>query len=311
MTHSVDNVMTELGELQRSSTDAAKFGAIRVKLVGEVEAVYEAERNKLERLRDQLGEVNRLWEKDGYDTTELTEAMEEELDELRRRRDSDLELAQIGLALNTISHEFEKTVGSLRDGFRRLKAWADENPDLRTLYNNMRASFDHLDEYLTLFIPLDRRSHRTKVDISGKQIFEFLENLFSARLQRHTVKLAATKAFLKASIVSYPSSIYPVFVNLVDNAVFWLQRRPSGRQIELDSIGGDFIVRDNGPGVSARDRENIFALNFSRKPGGRGMGLHISRETLAKVDLQLTLDRSPAEGAAFRISALKSSREQN
>jgi signal transduction histidine kinase len=305
VTHAVDNVMAELANVQRSSTDDAKFSALRVRLVREIDAVYNAERKKLERLRDQLGEVNRVWDKEGYDTTELTEALEEELDELRRRRDADLELSQIGLALNTISHEFGKTVGALRDGFRRLKAWADENPELRDLYANMRISFEHLDEYLTLFTPLDRRVHRAKIEISGKQIEQFLQNLFGARFERHGVKLMATKKFIDASVVSYPSSIYPAFVNLVDNALFWLQSRVSDRRIELDAQGNDFLVRDNGPGISARDRENIFALNFSRKPGGRGMGLHISRETLAKVGLQLTLDQNaPKGGAIFRISPL-------
>jgi signal transduction histidine kinase len=302
--------MAELATVQRTSTDAAKFSTLRGRFIREIDAVYEVERKKLVRLRDQLGEVKRVWDNEGYDTTELTEALEEELDELRRRRDADLELAQIGLALNTISHEFDKTVGSLRDGFRRLKAWADENPELRDLYSNMRISFEHLDEYLTLFTPLDRRVHRAKIDISGKQIMQFLENLFGTRLERHAVKLIATKKFIGASVSSYPSSIYPAFVNLVDNAIFWLQQRSSDRRIELDAQGTDFLVRDNGPGVSARDRENIFALNFSRKPGGRGMGLHISRETLAKVGLQLTLDQTSLDGGAiFRISPASSQKQ--
>jgi C4-dicarboxylate-specific signal transduction histidine kinase len=92
-----------------------------------------------------------------------------------------------------------------------------------------------------------------------------------------------------------------------DNSLFWLQQRREDRQIALDAEGADLLLRDNGPGVSARDRENIFALNFSRKPGGRGMGLHISRESLAKVGLLLTLDHKASEaGAVFRISPLES-----
>ena len=75
--------------------------------------------------------------------------------------------------------------------------------------------------------------------------------------------------------------------------------------ITLDAEGFELLVRDNGPGVSARDYENIFAINFSRKPGGRGMGLHISRETLSRVGLRLTLDTATGpEGAAFRISPM-------
>lgn len=306
VTHTIDEVMVQLQGLQRSSVDIGSLATVRENLVAQITSVHEEERSRLERLRDQLSEVKRLWEEGAYDTAELTEALEEEIDELRARRDADLELAQVGLALNTVSHEFEKTVGMLRDGLRRLKAWADTNPDLRRLYRDIRDSFDHLDEYLTLFTPLDRRVHRSKIDISGKQIFEFLEKLFGPRLARHGVKLASTNRFLQSSVHSYPSSILPAFVNLVDNSIFWLQRKGGSREIKLDAVGKDLLVKDNGPGVNTRDRENIFLLNFSRKPGGRGMGLHISRGSLEKVGLRLTLDEKEdaSDGATFRISAV-------
>ena len=300
----VDDVMAELERIQYETEGVRGFAEVREKFVECIVSVSETERQKLERLRDQLNQVNRIWEENSYDSTELTEALEEELDELKTRRDTDLELTQIGMALNVISHEFEKTVGSLRDGLRNLKAWADTNPGLTNLYQDLRVSFDHLDEYLTLFTPLDRRLYRTRFHVTGKHICDFLGKLFQARLKRHNVTLTATKEFLSASTLCYPSSLYPPFVNLVDNAIFWLQRnRDRPREIILDAEGHDLLVRDNGPGVSTRDRENIFANNFSRKPGGRGMGLHISRETLARVGLHLTLDPSTDPlGAVFRIS---------
>jgi hypothetical protein len=156
--HAVDAVTVELDRLQRSSSRIRDLSAIREGLAKRITDVQKTESLKLERLRHQLGEVNRVWEKDGYDTAELTEAMEEELDELRERRDTDLELAQIGLALNTVSHEFDKTVGNLREGIKRLGAWAVENPELEDLHRELRLSFGHLDEYLALFTQLDRRN---------------------------------------------------------------------------------------------------------------------------------------------------------
>jgi signal transduction histidine kinase len=298
--------MAELNRLQRSSGRIEDLSVVRERLAQQITGIHEAECKKLERLRDQLSEVNRIWEKDGYDTAELTEAIEEELDELRERRDTDLELAQIGLALNTVSHEFNKTVANIREGIGRLGAWAAENPELGELHRGLQISFNHLDEYLTLFTQLDRRTHSSKVRITGKQIFEFLERLFSQRLEQHRIRLRASKQFMQRALNSYPSSIYPAFVNLVDNSIYWLQRNRGEREIRLESDGVDLLVRDNGPGVSTRDRENIFALNFSRKPGGRGMGLHISRQTLARVGLRLSLDpRHEGEGATFRISPPK------
>ncbi|MGM4998255.1 ATP-binding protein [Tardiphaga sp. 538_B7_N1_4] len=304
--HTVDEVIAELDKLQRSSTRTKDLSAVREELSGKITAVQHAENSKLERLRDQLNEVNRVWTDDGYDTTELTVAIEEELEELRDRRDADIELAQIGLALNTVSHEFEKNVGSIRQGIDRLGSWAAENPELNDLHQELRLSFDHLDEYLALFTQLDRRANSSPIEISGKQIFEFCERLFAPRLLRHRITLKGTSAFNRSTLKSYPSAIYPVFVNLIDNAIYWLQRNRNDRTITLDAAGADLLIRDNGPGISIRDRENVFALNFSRKPGGRGMGLHISRQTLARVGFALELDpKVEDEGATFRISAAK------
>lgn len=299
-----DDVMDELEHAQLSSKGRNNLSRVRTKLIEQITAVQETEKEKLERLRDQLNQIGKIWDKDGYDSVDLTEALEEELDELKVQRDANLELAQVGMALNIINHEFNKTVGALRDGLRKLKAWSDANPELGDLYQKIRISFDHLDEYLTLFTPLDRRLHRTSIDITGKQIYEFLTKLFQNRLERHNVVLTATKKFLESSKSCYPSSLYPPFINLVDNSIFWLQRnRRETRKIILDADGDNLLIRDNGPGISARDQENIFAMHFSRKPGGRGMGLHISRETLAQIDLNLTLDMdTDSAGATFRIS---------
>lgn len=307
LNHTIDDVFAEVDRMQRTPRNQDGIAEIREKLINKIVLVSGTEREKLERLQVQLNLVKSIWDRDGYDSTELTEVMEEELLELKAQREFNLELAQVGMALNTISHEFDKTVGVLRNGLRRLKAWADANPELNDLYRDLRTSFDHLDEYLTMFTPLDRRLHRTKINITGKHIYDFLNGLFQMRLYRHEVELAPTKSFLKTSVLCYPSSLYPPFVNLVDNAIFWLQQiRGRVRTITLDSQGQDLIVKDNGPGVSARDRENIFAMNFSRKPAGRGMGLPISRETLSRVGLHLTLDpTSTNQGAVFRISPKK------
>jgi len=153
-----------------------------------------------------------------------------------------------------------------------------------------------------VYVERGGKLYRTPVDISGADIAKFLEDLFSRRLQRHRIELQPTKPFLRFKIHGYPSSFYPVFVNLVDNAIFWLKDHPEPRIIRLDGHGDAMIVADNGPGVPARDRAAIFELGFTRKPGGRGLGLHISREVLDKVGYNLQLDSpGPDHGAAFRI----------
>ncbi|RJQ27685.1 ATP-binding protein [Candidatus Parcubacteria bacterium] len=223
---------------------------------------------------------------------------------LEEESEAGLQLAQLGMAVEIINHEFNATIRSLRNNLRRLKAWADINKELEGLYRNLRASFDHLDGYLTLFTPLQRRLYRKAVEIRGSEIHDFLADLFKERFARHKVEFEQTQAFSRIRTTGFPSSFYPVFVNLVDNAIYWLsqQNLSEERRIKLDAAGDAFLISDSGPGVETRDREAIFEFGFTRKPGGRGMGLHISREALRRVGYDLLLaDEKGTKGAKFII----------
>ena len=78
------------------------------------------------------------------------------------------------------------------------------------------------------------------------------------------------------------------------------------RRIQLDASGKAFRISDSGPGIHDRDRDDIFDIGFTRKPGGRGMGLHISRATLREVGYDLILEASgQGQGATFLITPIK------
>ena len=233
------------------------------------------------------------------------EAVEQRSVALEEQAAADMHYAQLGMAIGIIGHEFGAAIRSVRMGLRSLKAWADSNGELMSLYRDIRSNFDHLDGYLTLFAPLQRRLYRKATDIRGWEIHDFLLRLFGRRLATHNIELTKTAEFAKATVQGYPSSFYPVFVNLVDNAIYWLsgQNERLERRIELDVHGETLSVRDSGPGVHARDRDDIFDIGFTRKPGGHGMGLHIARETLREIGYDLSLEANESyRGAGFLIA---------
>jgi signal transduction histidine kinase len=230
------------------------------------------------------------------------EALETDVEELRERAEEDLELIQLGTAMSVINHEFEASINAMRRSLRRFEEWAGANPPLVAPYRDMRASFEHLDGYLRLFTPLNRRLYRKRVEIAGSEIEDFLRKVFDTRLTDTDVALVATSAFTKHGLEQYPSTVYPVFVNLVDNAIWWLAGYRGKREITLDAAKLQMSVRDTGPGVAERDRDSIFTSGFSRKPGGSGYGLYISREILQREGMDLELAPSSADvGAEFVI----------
>ncbi|MBG6172938.1 signal transduction histidine kinase [Labrenzia sp. EL_208] len=302
----VDEIRAELEAVRGKKQNDIDFSKQREAFESLVGKTFDEESEKIRKISSQLEAVLAYTLTNNSDLVEESEALEEEVTALRERQLADFELAQIGMALNTINHEFGKTAHSLRDGLRRMKSWARANPEMKRLYDDMRISFDHLDNYLALFNPLDRRLQSTSVDIKGSEIFQFLSDLFEKRLQRHNVRLVADQGFKDYSIHGYQADVYPVFVNLVDNAIYWTSNnRGDDGVIELVEDAGDLCVKDNGRGVSSIDVRNIFELNFTRKPGGRGMGLHISRQALKRLGYELNVDRPiSGSGACFRISKL-------
>ena len=144
------------------------------------------------------------------------------------------------------------------------------------------------------------------MEIRGSAIARFLSDLFRERLRRHDVRLESTSRFDQHTIMGYPSTFYPVFVNLVDNSLFWLSDQPNPRRILLDVLDGAMVISDSGPGIQQRDWESIFELGFTRKPNGRGLGLYISREVLRRVGYTIDIHPDgPLNGACFHIQSAK------
>ena len=239
---------------------------------------------------------------------QISDAMSEELEDLRERVQADIELSQLGLAVGILHHEFSSTVRSIRGSIKDLKAWSDVNQQLDGVYKNIKVNFEHLDGYLNLFTPLNRRLNRKREDIPLMEIKMFLIDLFKTRLERHNITFKHTNGFAKEKLFGYRSTFYPVFVNLIDNAIYWLNHSNiEEKVIRLHADETGVYISNNGIEIPIQDKNKIFELGFSRKSNGRGMGLSISKEVLNAEIYNISVV-SPKEGStvSFKIERIKS-----
>lgn len=249
----------------------------------------------LENIIEQIDSI--YWEKDSsgkiVTNKQIEASLVEEIEEIKEKSINDAELIQLGLALNIVHHEFGSAVKSLRYSIRDLRRRAVIDETLDKTYNGIRTSFEHLDGYLSLLTPFNRRLYRKAENIKGEDIYIFLKDVFQSRLDRHHTSLKRTKAFAASSVKAYRSTIYPVFVNVVDNAIHWLKHKTDNEEkiIRLHyGKEGIFYISNNGPEIRELDKERIFELNFSRKENGRGMGLAISKQVLNAIDYDIIVD---------------------
>ena len=93
-----------------------------------------------------------------------------------------------------------------------------------------------------------------------------------------------------------------VLSNLIDNAMDALEGRESPQlliTLNEDVKSFSFEVKNNGPAIPEKILGSIFEPGFSGKGEGRGMGLHIARETMRGAGGDLTVESSE-EYTAFR-----------
>lgn len=279
----------------------------RKRMEAEIESISSRNTDVMERIIRQFESFYIEKNEDGQIITndQIAEATSEELEELRERLQSDVELSQLGLAVGILHHEFNGTVNSIRHSLKDLKAWSDVDIKLEGIYKNIKVNFEHLDGYLNLFTPLNRRLNRRREEISLLDIKTFLIDLFKSRLERHNIAFKHTNGFAGRKIYGFRSTFYPVFVNIIDNAIYWLKQSDvSEKVIRLHADDTGIYISNNGIEIKRQDKEKIFELRFSRKPNGRGLGLSISKEVLNAENYDIFVAQ-PKEGSTVTFKIQK------
>lgn len=291
LSDSLKNIKVEFAKLDISKLGDDELFNKRLEIEEKITSEARQHKQILESVQSQLSAIHWSKDEDGHiiSQADINDSLENELEELRGQINIDVELSQLGLAVGVIHHEFTSTAQSIRENIKELKILSDVNEKYDTLYKNLRANFEHLDNYLALFTPLDRRMYRKQENVPYKDISAFIIDIFKERFRRHNIELKATRGFNRRSIFACRSKIYPVFVNIVDNAVYWLKQTDDNidKIIRLHADDDGFYISNNGPPIQEAIKERIFELGFSKKETpygrGRGMGLHITKDVLKSI----------------------------
>jgi signal transduction histidine kinase len=287
----IRNIQTDLNRTDLASMEPQKIEQMRKKWEDELIDIEVRHRDALMAARDMLASLaENLRSSDGEEPAQIMEALEGRMLALEDQADEDFEMVQLGLAVAIINHEFAASIIRVRKSVQQLGQISRTSHALRPLYESIRTNFEHLDGHLNLFTPLQRRLYRTVQSITGKSISNYVGDLFANRFDRHKIKLICTDEFLSVKVECYPSTLFPAFINLIDNALYWLSGENGSREICLDVNGDGLIISNNGPKIEERDWAHIFERGFSRKTNGRGLGLFISAKALHAENMKLLLN---------------------
>ena len=287
--NTIQNVLSDFERTDIGGRKPEELLVLRNQFESRLDAAANQASQFLGNLREQLNALSEGVEQ-GILPDDITSAIEERHQVIQEELDESLQWAQVGMALGIVQHEFNGVVRKIKKDIGNLQPWAAGTPELRELFLDLRTGFTHLEEYLRLFAPLNRRMRRQRVEISGEEIYGYIMSIFDNRFDRHQIRFDTTIDFRRYVIKTFPSTLLPVLINLVDNACYWLaQVEPVRRWIRLDIHPQGISVENGGEGIEQRIADRIFDFGFSTKPEGRGIGLSIARRSLRHENMDILL----------------------
>lgn len=209
-------------------------------------------------------------------------------------------LATLGQLVDVILHEGRTPVTGIANEVELIKK------DLRRLtqdrlYDSLPLRLNTImkqTEFLTALFkrisPFSGRKRGRPVQTTLEKIIKDAFALAEKRIEDLNVRVTISK--MNIPITADEADMQMILWNLLDNALYWLEKVPEGqRQILVDtqiSPGTlQIIFSDSGPGVPEDIQDRIFDPYFSNKPDGIGLGLTIAGETISEYDGSLELLR--------------------
>ncbi|WP_313553200.1 ATP-binding protein [Brevundimonas sp.] len=272
---------TGLGEIAETILHRLKTGDLALPTASKM---VEALRTRLDRenseiLMPYIGALESL--RDSIDLQNLATAGIEELSELRVELDRLNSLAQLGIAVEIVGHELQSFDDIIASGLRGLPAEVRESRAAK----DIEFGYEGLTDQLKFLSPLRIAGQRLDRWITGAEIATYVREFFALPLARNKIELTASEDFLRFRVFDQQSRLYPVFINLVNNSLYWVATNASAkteREIHLGIIDHRVVIADSGPGVPVDDVTQLFSLFFTKRArGGRGVGLYLSRANLA------------------------------
>jgi len=98
-----------------------------------------------------------------------------------------------------------------------------------------------------------------------------------------------------------PTMLGQLVENVLRNAVVHGGETVS---ITVSDVEGGFAIGDDGPGIPAGDREQVFEMGYSTETDGTGFGLSIVREVADAHGWELTLADSPEGGVRYEVTGV-------
>ncbi|MES2552986.1 MAG: ATP-binding protein [Pseudomonadota bacterium] len=224
-----------------------------------------------------------------------------DLERLNENLTRTAKLAVVGEMAAAMSHEVRTPLGILRSSAQLLMREPGLTEEGREVCGFIISETDRLNKLVS-----------TLIDSARPRLPEFsMVNV--TELARQAIAMLRIRAETKNIALEFEGEgaysarcdaeqITQVLLNLLLNAI---QVLPEGGRVVVAIWPSPphliISIADNGPGIPANQRDQIFDPFFSQRPGGTGLGLAIVKQIMTAHHGRIDVYESSLQGAEFRL----------
>jgi signal transduction histidine kinase len=240
----------------------------------------------------------------------MVRRMEKDMDVLRQLNETVKRVATIGNMVADVAHESRNSLQQMQACVGLLEDRIDGDGESRGLLLDLQKAQDRLHH---VFEDLRGYIAPVALDLRETDLRKPVEEAWAA--------LAPARANRDAALRVHPAAadthcladalrLEQVFRNLLENSL-WACRDPLVVDVEFvpavfrgaPALG--IVLRDNGPGFTAAQKEQAFEPFYTTKNQGCGLGLAIVKRIIEAHRGEIRLGNHSSRGAAFHITLPK------